>query len=79
LGVPSLSSKYPAMEEIDAQFGLNLTWMDASEPSPMARQLKWMEEHAQSARVRLPEKIDLAKHSVQQVAQEYWRVVRESL
>jgi glycosyltransferase involved in cell wall biosynthesis len=79
LGVPSLSSKYPAMEEIDERFGLHLSWMDANQPSRMARQLKWMEEHARSLRTNLPSEADLAQHGVDQVGHEYWRVLRECL
>jgi glycosyltransferase involved in cell wall biosynthesis len=79
LGVPSLSSKYPAMEEIDKQFGLSLTWMDATQPNEMARQLKWMEEHARSVRDHLPSKTDLAQNGVERVACEYWRALRECL
>jgi glycosyltransferase involved in cell wall biosynthesis len=79
LNVPSLSSKYPAMEEIDAQFGLNLTWMDADDPVQMSQQLKWMEEHAHSLRACLPSETQLAQHGVQKVAREYWRVLRECL
>ena len=79
LGVPSLSSRYPAMEEIDAEFGLNLTWMDANQPSQMAGQLKWMEEHARSVRDRLPSETDLAQRGLDQVAHEYWRALRECL
>jgi hypothetical protein len=67
------------MQEIDAEFRLNLAWMDANEPSQMARQLKWMEENAHSARARLPAKSDLAQHGVDQVAHEYWQAVRECL
>jgi len=79
MGVPSLSSKYPAMEEIDAQFGLNLTWMDADDPSEMGRQLKWMEEHARSARDWLPAEADLTQHGLDQVSHQYWRALRECL
>jgi glycosyltransferase involved in cell wall biosynthesis len=79
LGVPSLSNKYPAMEEMDAEFGLHLTWMDARQPKRMARQLKWMEEHARSVRDRLPSEADLAHHGLDQVAHEYWRALRECL
>jgi glycosyltransferase involved in cell wall biosynthesis len=79
LGVPSLSSKYPAMEEIDAQFGLNLTWMDANDPVQMSRQLKWMEDQAGSSRARLPSEAEFAQHGVEGVAREYWRAVRECL
>jgi len=79
LGVPSLSSKYPAMEEMDTQFGLHLAWMDSQNPSEMAGQLKWMEQHAGSARALLPSPRDLTRHFVDRVAGEYWKVARECL
>ena len=33
LGVPALSSDYPAMREIDQQFSLHLTWIDPDDPT----------------------------------------------
>jgi hypothetical protein len=53
--------------------------MEAGDPSQMARQLKWMEEHGPSVRSRLPGTNALAAHSVEEVASEYWKVVRECL
>lgn len=79
LGVPALSSDYPAMREIDEQFSLNLNWMDADRPKQMARQLKWMEENYSSACLTLPTKKDLEKQNVSQLAAAYWRVLRECL
>jgi glycosyltransferase involved in cell wall biosynthesis len=79
MGVPSLSSKYPAMEEMNEQFDLNLTWMDPGQPNDMASGLKWMEEHANEARTRLPSGEELAKHGVERVAAAFWNVVRECL
>jgi len=79
LGVPALSSDYPAMREIDTQFGLNLSWMDAHSPSAMAQQLKMMEAEAMTLRERLPSKKRLATQSVEQLAGAYWHAVRECL
>lgn len=76
-GVPSLSSRYPAMEEMEAAFRLNLTWMDPGQPDQAARQLKWMEEHMASVKARVPARSELAKHSVECLAGEYWKAVRE--
>jgi len=55
LGVPSLSSDYPAMREIDRQFALNLAWMSPYKPREMAEQLKWMEAEAATLRGALPD------------------------
>lgn len=79
LGVPSLSSDYPAMREIDAQFQLNLTWMDSSKPKHMAKQLKWIEENIISVKKGLPGKDILEQQEVEKLALEYWKVVRECL
>lgn len=79
LGVPSLSSDYPAMREIDAQFQLNLSWMDAWNPADMAYRLKKMEMEADALRAKLPSAQDLATQSVEQLAPAYWEAVRECL
>lgn len=79
LGVPSLSSDYPAMREIDAQFSLGLNWMDAHTPADMARRLKWMEEAASAARRQLPSLSVLGGQSLESLAGPYWEAVRECL
>jgi glycosyltransferase involved in cell wall biosynthesis len=79
LGVPSLSGDYPAMRELDAQFGLNLSWMDAYSPNDMAQQLKMMEAEAMTFRERLPSAERLATQSVEQLAGAYWHAVRKCL
>jgi glycosyltransferase involved in cell wall biosynthesis len=71
LGVPALSSDYPAMREIDQQFALNLAWMSADEPKAMAEQLKQMESTHQARRGLLPSKSRLAEHGVDRLAGEY--------
>ena len=79
LGVPALSGDYPAMREIDAQFGLNLTWMDARSPADMAGKLKMMESGAALLRERLPGTGRLMTQSFEQLAGAYWQAVRECL
>jgi glycosyltransferase involved in cell wall biosynthesis len=79
LGVPALSSDYPAMREIDNQFALNLTWMDPDLPDDMARQLKRMETDLETPRSRLPSAEHLAGQSVEKLAGAYWNVVRDYL
>jgi glycosyltransferase involved in cell wall biosynthesis len=79
LGVPCLSSRYPAMEEMNEEFGLGLTWCDARDPGAMARQLKWMEEHACEARSGLPSPARLASHDPEHLGHAYWKAVRECL
>jgi glycosyltransferase involved in cell wall biosynthesis len=79
LGVPALSSRYPAMEEMNEQFKLHLTWMESSQPSDMANRLKWMEEHACQIRAELPTAEELAAQTVMRNAAAYWSVIRECL
>lgn len=79
LGVPALSSDYPFMREMDAQFGLNLAWMDASDPKAMARALKDMEEKHLERRTRLPTGEQLASQSVQRLAGAYWKAASACL
>ncbi|WP_260869598.1 glycosytransferase [Stutzerimonas stutzeri] len=79
LGVPSLSSDYPAMREIDRQYMLGLAWMDASDALAMARALKEMELTYQARRELLPAATTLASQDVHQLSGEYWKAVRECL
>ena len=79
LGVPALSSDYPAMREIDQQFALNLTWMDPDDPDDMARQLKRMETDFEILRCHLPSAEQLARQSVDKLAGAYWNVIRDYL
>jgi glycosyltransferase involved in cell wall biosynthesis len=78
-GVPALSSDYPAMREIDEQFGLGLMWMDSQSPSDMARKLKEMELDIEGARARVPSTERLATQSLARLAGAYWDIVREFL
>ncbi len=79
LRIPALSSDYPAMHEIDGQFGLGLAWSPSDDPRRMASALKWMEDNVEERRSLLPSREDLEKHSVDAFADQYWSVVRECL
>lgn len=79
LGVPSLSSDYPAMREIDQQFELRLAWMDSSNAFAMATALKEMESGYKARRALLPRDEILASQSVHQLSGEYWKAIRECL
>lgn len=78
-GVPALSSDYPAMREIDCQFALNLTWMDADSPLNMANQLKKMEASASLIKASLPSRAQLATESLEHHASTYWAALKECL
>jgi len=78
-GVPALSSDYPAMREIDTQFGLNLSWMDSSNPKLMAVQLKMMEQELVLVRERVPSLKKLKEQSIDKLALNYWQAVKGCL
>jgi len=78
-GVPSLSSEYPAMREMDTRFGLNLAWMDATKPDAMAEKIKEMESSHVARRALLPSDESLARNGVGALAVDYWKVIRECL
>lgn len=79
LGVPALSSDYPAMREMDAQFALNLAWMDASDPKAMAKALKDMEQKHLERRALLPTADQLASQSIDRLAPAYWKAASACL
>jgi glycosyltransferase involved in cell wall biosynthesis len=77
MGVPSLSSRYAAMEEMNDQFQLRLWWMESTRPSDMGRQLKWLEEHLTESPAR--QASELPCYDADQNAAAYWSVIRECL
>ncbi len=79
LGVPALSSDYPAMREIEDAFALGLAWMDPTYPLDMARQLKQMEQDARDRRDLLPDRQRLAEASLENAAPRYWEAARACL
>lgn len=79
LGIPSLSSDYPAMQEINSQFQVNLAWMDPTNPREMAQKLKFMELMASERRQLLPSAQDHAKQSATAHAKCYWEEIRACL
>lgn len=79
LGVPALSSDYPAMREIEDAFALGLAWMDPARPLDMARQLKHMEQDARDRRSLLPDRQRLAAASLENAAPRYWEAALECL
>jgi glycosyltransferase involved in cell wall biosynthesis len=79
LGVPSLSSDYPAMREFDETFSLNLQWADPADPRSMAEGLKRMEMDAKEFGGRLPSTERLADHSLERLAGAYWNAVKKCL
>jgi glycosyltransferase involved in cell wall biosynthesis len=79
LGVPSLSSDYPAMREINQNFSLGLTWMDGRSSRHMAMKLKEMEASCRALRVGLPAPQKFRNNSVATHALRYWQEVEACL
>jgi glycosyltransferase involved in cell wall biosynthesis len=79
IGVPTLSSRYPAMEEMQEHFDLRLKWMDSTNPSEMAQGLKWMEEHLTATRAEAASRQEPVGSSAERSAAAYWKVIRECL
>lgn len=79
LGVPSLSSDYPAMREIDKQFSLALKWMNPLDPREMAQALLEMEKEYEVHKLQLPTREQLETQSVEDLSGAYWRVIAECL
>jgi glycosyltransferase involved in cell wall biosynthesis len=79
LGVPALSSDYPAMQEIDRQFSLNMAWMNPASARDMAKKLKEMETQADLRRSTLPSAAELHAQRVESHAKAYWQEIRSCL
>lgn len=79
LGVPSLSSDYGAMREIDRQFALNLAWAPSDDFAVMADRLKEMEIAHVERRRLLPDRATLSRRCYADHIDAYWRVVRQCL
>ncbi|WP_141056035.1 glycosyltransferase [Tepidiphilus succinatimandens] len=79
LGVPSLSSDYPAMREMDDFYKLGLSWCNPHNPAQMAEQLKRMEQEADARKNDLPDVADLEAKGVASAAVEYWKAVQACL
>lgn len=77
--VPSLSSDYPAMREIDEIFGVNMLFCDSTSPSDMSQKLKYMEEHACERVKSLPDVKSLHRYSWESCSQAYWEVINKCL
>lgn len=76
LGVRSLSSDYPAMREINAQFDLDLAWMNADDPQDMAEMLKKMEADVEGGGTPRHDWSRLAMQSIEAHALAYWWEIR---
>lgn len=78
-GVPSLSTRYPAMVEKDAYHSLALSWCDPHDPDDMARSLKRMEIEADERRKLIPPRSAIEARNLESAASVYWNTMRSCL
>tara|TARA_R100001086_G_scaffold132132_1_gene68611 strand:- start:1009 stop:1836 length:828 start_codon:yes stop_codon:yes gene_type:complete len=79
MGVPSLSSDYPPMREIDQQFLINLSFFDPHDPEKMASALKAMEIESDGKRKSMNAINNIHEQTVSNLALSYWESVRNFL
>jgi len=78
-GIPSLSTDYPPMREINERFDLDLTWMDGTNPKHMAHQLKEMEQQYMILKEKMSKRDPKQFRHTQSEEAYYWRVIKECL
>lgn len=64
LGVPSISSDYPAMRNIDASMHLGLQFFDKEDYKQLKEKLLWAEDNVEQMKNQLPAIEQLRKHTV---------------
>ncbi len=77
LNVPALSARYPAMEFMDRNFSLNLTYFDPTDVQAMAKSLLWMQENCSS--ISLPSKEIMQNYGWKANAATLYQAVMELL
>ncbi len=79
MGVPSLSSDYPAMREMDKQFELGLAYAPADDVEALGARLRWMEDNAEAQKAFLPGPEVFERNSIERLAGAYWQAVGDLL
>ena len=79
LGVPAISSDYPAMRNLDEKLQLKLLFFDKTDAEQLKEKLFWAQEHSGEMRKKLPE--NLKKHTVEdeELCREIYRIIRENI
>jgi glycosyltransferase involved in cell wall biosynthesis len=75
-GVPSVSARYPAMEEISRRFQVPLSFFDPCDPDDMAVALVEAYKDRTQLRSGLPSKSLLQQFSPQNNAVQFWKAIR---
>jgi hypothetical protein len=76
LNVPSLSNRYPAIEEMNDNYNLNITFFDVFDVHNTAQNLKWMDRNHQLLRDKLSPVDELKKHIYGSSVNVYWEEIR---
>ncbi len=79
LGVPILSTRYPAMQQMNSDYNLRIAWCDPNDPAQMAIALKRMETEAPLVREALPNRQALKLKGWDNAISSYWHAIRECL
>jgi hypothetical protein len=79
MAVPSLTNSYPAMQEYDARFKLNLTYMNARKPQDIASMLKEMELEAPKISKKLKQNNAMKAFYPRAVGPQYWEIIKQCL
>lgn len=77
--VPSLANSYPAIQEMDKNYELNLTYFDVFDAHDTAKKLKWMEVNFKDLKAILPTQEKLSHLAYNNHGLKYWEVVRNLL
>jgi glycosyltransferase involved in cell wall biosynthesis len=79
LGVPSISSKYPAIQEVCDNFHIQPALFDPHRPDTLVNALENFEKNLLKFKSSLPSRESLIKRTFSSLAPEYWRKFKSSL
>lgn len=77
--VPSLSSDYPAMREIEKEFDLSLMYMNSKNPLDMAHKLKQMELEAPKRSELMQDRYEQEEDRFKRNSILYWNAIRDCI
>lgn len=77
LGVPSISSRYPAMEYMNDELHLNLHFFDPSKPSSLALQLAEAERSSEEWQNAVPTREQLSSHMLDAIYMDVFQTIRQ--
>ncbi|PVZ87145.1 glycosytransferase [Serratia sp. S1B] len=78
-GIPSLSNFYPAIDEMNKNYNLGLSYFNVSDKYETALEIKNMELNSSRAKLKLPSIDSLKKHTYEKHAAKYWEELKDLL